>query len=312
MFSEKMSLDVKNNLCDYIIFIRAYGAYRIHDLAISEEEVFKDLIVEENKSLNNMGLQKINMQPLNLYKYQPLTKHSLDNIKNGTICMTHDLKGEWKDQTEMKPLTENDFYDVLLKKGFKPTMNSHIMTDGNPNINIRDFKEQMNTEIRKSHIAGCFTTKLNGEKLWNEYGDNNTGICIAYHGEDFINNENFSLAPISYGHKAKYFINGNSEQAYASMKDYDTYASWAFEWRIINGLTYTYLGKENPSLPKYYTLDESAKIVEDRFKIISGFKINFIVLGKNFDFQNQLTEELFTICKNKGIPMYKNDLELFF
>jgi hypothetical protein len=199
--------------------------------------------------------------PKKLYKYQPYSVQTLDNLKNRVLWFSR--PAQFNDPfdskivpSEIEPLGEKD-WQVLFKQvqqtalQAKKTLPYHGPEDS--------FKERVKEGIEKSFEnnvsdfqqrgVACFSAKMDDILMWSHYADGHRGFCLEFD----TTYEPFSKArPVIYAKTfptldaeevAEVFIRRNPEP---QMKFLFTKSGcWEYEqeWRVLHregGTAYTF------------------------------------------------------------------------
>jgi len=132
--------------------------------------------------------------PSRLYKYEPFTAQTLQNLKNQVIYFG-------------SPLNFNDPYDCALSPSIKEPSNAEIekirqyylaRTELSKNICL-EFKEATTEELRTLFLhsgrkvleqatnnflsqrgVSCFSEKVDSLLMWSHYGDRGKGFCLEF------------------------------------------------------------------------------------------------------------------------------------
>ncbi|CAG9932947.1 DUF2971 domain-containing protein [Candidatus Nitrotoga arctica] len=132
--------------------------------------------------------------PTLLYKYEPFTAQSLQNLKNQVIYFG-------------SPLNFNDPYDCALTPNFKKPTNDeinkirdHYLADPDLEDNIRQmYKTALPSKLEEIFIrtcenvlkdaiqkfllnrgVSCFSEKKDNLLMWSHYGDHCKGFCLEF------------------------------------------------------------------------------------------------------------------------------------
>jgi hypothetical protein len=146
----------------------------------------------------------------NLYKYQPVTARTLENLKLRTIWFS--APSAFNDPFDcavdvlLKELDEDDLVRVYeyLHAELTPEFDAEITTNGKPNERCREmFNQIFSAGPLRQHIdetrgqigVGCFSTKNDDLLMWAHYADGHRGFCLEFDSSV----EPFSKAePVAY------------------------------------------------------------------------------------------------------------------
>lgn len=199
--------------------------------------------------------------PKSLYKYQSISKQSLENLKNAQIYFN-------------APKKFNDPYDcslILKSLDLSEDNLNEIRIHINKNFEIKNLTENINKisdviqceilkyqeEILNNRGCSCFSEVNNSILMWSHYSDNHKGMCLEFD----TSYELFSKAmKVEYGKEFPsvnpliYFKNDNIDKFKFFKPILSKYKDWSYEkeWRIFHKESNKLFGYELDSLKAVY------------------------------------------------------------
>jgi len=136
-------------------------------------------------------------RPAHLYKYQPVTARTLENLQCRRIWFS--AASVFNDpfdcavNVRMKALEADDLkraWQTLSARGLiAPKLNAAFMTDGEPNDLFRDQLEEVistgswRDEVEKARARvgiACLSAKNDDLLMWGHYADGHRGFCLEF------------------------------------------------------------------------------------------------------------------------------------
>lgn len=255
------------------------------------------LTAKEKKTLQQ-GVLKY--APRSLYRYRSCSEVDISNLEKDIIWMS-------------KPSNFNDPYDCWVKVDVESIMNEIFGGITIPkNVDSEDPNKKMEEifETIKSHVyVSCFTENYDNLVMWSHYANNHTGFCIEYDAielsditekADRIEGQQAHLSPVQYSDKIytskDVDSTFNSKLVFTLNKSSD----WSYEdeWRVVH-ITIP------RTIESVYDIEYSERIGKKDY-----LKAKAIYLGNRIKKDDE--EKIIRICKSKGIPVYKMELETDF
>src|SRR5256885_11756782 len=134
--------------------------------------------------------------PSRLYKYQPVTALSLQNLKMRTLWSS--APANFNDpfdcalQVARLDLSEDDLNSgleyVRSRAKLSPSLEAQLVTDGKPNENFRAvlvksvegaFEEQRQRQLHQRGVASL-SAKYDDMLMWGYYADGHRGFCLEF------------------------------------------------------------------------------------------------------------------------------------
>lgn len=187
-----------------------------------------------------------------LYRYRSLNENELNSLENETIFMR--WPSSYPDKTDCTPVFDfEEISEYIIKKNY-PILNAEKVVKElikvNDIIENPRFAEKIK-EMRNMWMISCFTQRYNNNKMWAQYANNFSGICLVYNFYDVLEavkqSEGMSIMPVRYidnrdqckdirlNHKDLLEVNDTSESKYqltCTTKEKLIY-SFEEEWRLI-------------------------------------------------------------------------------
>jgi hypothetical protein len=201
----------------------------------------------------------------NLYKYQPVTARTLENLKLRTIWFS--APSAFNDPFDcsvdvlLKELDQDDLvrvYEYLRGLAeLTPEFDAEITTNGKPNERCREMFNQIFSsgplrqqidETRRRIGVACFSTKNDDLLMWAHYADGHRGFCLEFDSSV----EPFSKAkPVAYQaslpevNPLDVLDGGSSGQELIEAMLRTKHTCWRYEqeWRLLHqqaGTAYAY------------------------------------------------------------------------
>lgn len=128
---------------------------------------------------------------MKIYKYSPLNKNTLENLKNsGLWFSTTFIDDEMDNNLPIGEFQEEEFYKTsieffnnnpeLYKRYSEIFKENQISKSSNQDFSI---EEMMSTLKRTFHGISCFTTTDSSEYMWRKFANNNFGFCLCFDTE---------------------------------------------------------------------------------------------------------------------------------
>ncbi len=237
-----------------------------------------------------------------LYRYRSLNSNELNSLENETIFMR--WPSSYDDKSDCTPVFDLEgISEYIIKKNHpilnaKKVVNEFIKVDNIKKNPI--FAEKIN-EMRNMWMISCFTEKCNNKKMWEQYANHSSGICLVYSFFDVLeaikHSEGMSIMPIRYvdnrdkykdiclNHKDLLGFNDETESKYqltCTTKEKSSY-SFEEEWRLI-------YEKERE--------DTDNKKIGDCIPFINPV---LIICGNSIDKNSLEYQRLIRIAEEKGI-----------
>lgn len=187
-----------------------------------------------------------------LYRYRSLNANELNSLENETIFMR--WPSSYDDKNDCTPVFDFEEISKYIIKNNHPILNEEKVDK--EFINIDDiienprFAEKIN-EMRNMWMIACFTERYNNSKMWEQYANNFSGICLVYSFLDVLekikHSEGMSIMPVMYvdnrdkykdiclNHNDLLEFNDETESKYQLTCTTKEKLSYSFEeeWRLI-------------------------------------------------------------------------------
>ena len=176
------------------LFIReqaALSAYRDNDIVRGVDYIMQ--LIDRNKEMK-------------FYRFRPARQHEIDAIENAQIYLCrpkiYEDTGDCKWIDDLEALVE---YDVKIRSEEKYRRFSRLFSPELYEQVAEQLKSnpkyiQMQDKVRNMCLVACITDKMNNF-MWENYAENNTGICLEYDVEDVLTaiiKEDLRFFPIWY------------------------------------------------------------------------------------------------------------------
>lgn len=187
-----------------------------------------------------------------LFRYRALNSYELDSLENETIFMR--WPSSYKDTSDCTPEFKLDeISEYIIRKKY-PILNAEKVVK--ELISVSDimenpkFSEKIN-DMRNMSMIACFTERYNNQKMWEQYANHSSGICLVYSFFDILevieHCEDMSIMPVRYvdnrkncedinlNHKDLIEPDDKSESKYQLMCTTKEKSIYGFEeeWRLI-------------------------------------------------------------------------------
>ena len=244
-----------------------------------------------------------NFKPL--YRYRPLNSYELNSLENETIFMR--WPSSYDDKSDCTPVFNfEEISKYILAKNY-PLLNADKVFKELVNVDdiIKNpiFAKKIE-DMRNMWMISCFTERYNNSRMWAQYANDFSGICLVYSFSDVLetikHSKEMDIMPVRYvdnrdeckdiylNHKD--LLDDESESKYqltCTTKERLKY-SFEEEWRLI-------YGREKA--------DTDGKKIGDCIPFINP---TTIICGNLVDKASLEYQRLISIAKKKGIRvMYK-------
>ncbi|MBU2914236.1 DUF2971 domain-containing protein [Reichenbachiella agariperforans] len=131
---------------------------------------------------------------MKVYKYSPFDNYPIQNLKNHDLWFSKPstFKDEWdsnlpvidcdlevltkKYAEDLSKIPNEQLQGLSPPKGLFETLESKDTNDSSEQTLLKLICDYKDSFVGIS----CFTTKLNDQKMWEEYGDNHRGFCLCF------------------------------------------------------------------------------------------------------------------------------------
>ena len=187
-----------------------------------------------------------------LYRYRSLNSDELNSLENETIFMR--WPSSYPDKSDCTPAFDFEEISKYIVRKNHPILNAeNVVKDL---IKVNDIMENPKfakkiNEMRNMWMIACFTERYNNSKMWAQYANNFSGICLVYSSYNILktikHSEGMSIMPVRYvdnrdkykdiclNHKDLLEFNDETESKYrltCTTKEKLIY-SFEEEWRLI-------------------------------------------------------------------------------
>lgn len=238
-----------------------------------------------------------------LFRYRSLNSDELNSLENETIFMR--WPSSYKDDGDCTPVFDFEEISKYIIKEKYPLLNAEKTVK--ERININDIKENPKfmekiKDLRDMWMIACFTERHDNERMWREYANNETGICLVYSFYEVLNmvkaTDGMSIMPVRYvnnrekcgdialNHKDLLDIDDNSDAKYR-LTCTTKGMSYKFEeeWRLI------------------YEREKEDADGDAKGDCIPFVNPKLIICGKSIDKESVEYQKLLDIVEKKGIKM---------
>ncbi|ETO34568.1 hypothetical protein RFI_02523 [Reticulomyxa filosa] len=189
------------------------GDTLFHDLNRKNRKIMEKFMTNVIKPLNNKhnedidlplchytslenGFEILRTQNLRSTEFKDLGSTARDEIVEGYELTIKAIE-EFKSKNSQKPFIEI-FYNEFLCVAPNSSYLSHDIKNKSDGA-----KRKQNKFLQSSYFVFSYSTKIDDEYLWNEFGNNSEGICICFKKPEFISGEYCSK---SYKDKIKPYL----------------------------------------------------------------------------------------------------------
>ena len=187
--------------------------------------------------------------PSKLYKYQPYTTWSLDNLKDRRLWFSK--PSEFNDpfdcaiDLDIAEMSEDEWRIVYEKK---VPSDLKYLNNGAPNelvkenflLAIRNLLNEQKEKMLNNKGVACFAERVDNLLLWSHYADKHRGFCLEFDTEYEPFRLSSKIFPVKYSDKTPIFnpfgilFDKDSKQFIKAIRTKSCHWAYEEEWRIFH------------------------------------------------------------------------------